>query len=61
MSDENIPKDVEITFFVPDLRKAGGEYVAKRGVVTKVDNNRKRVVIDDESKPVLKQILYSAT
>ena len=48
MSDVNTTKAVEITCFVPDLRKEGGEYVSKKGVVTKVDNNRKIVVIDDE-------------
>ena len=49
MSDENVPKDVEITFFVPDSRKEGGEYVSKKGVVTKVDNNKKIVIVDNES------------
>ena len=49
ISDENVPKDVEITFFVPNLRKEGGEYVSKKGVVTKVDNNRKIVIVDNES------------
>ena len=38
-----------ITFFVPDSRREGGEYVSKKGVVTKVDNNRKIVIVDNES------------
>ena len=49
ISDKNMPKDVEISYFVPDSRKEGGEYVSKNGVVTKVDNNRKIVIVDNES------------
>ena len=41
----NIP-DVSITYFVPDERKAGGEYVKRIGTVTKVDSYKKTVLLD---------------
>ena len=49
MSDKKMLKDVEISYFVPDSRKEGGEYVSKKGAVTKVDNNRKIIIVDNES------------
>lgn len=44
-SKENIP-NVKITYFVPDTRKEGGEYVTRIGTVTKVDSYKKTVLLD---------------
>ena len=44
---ETAPK-VNITYYVPDLRKDGGEYVTRAGTVEKVDSNKRIVVLNGE-------------
>lgn len=44
---ETAPK-VSITYYVPDLRKDGGEYVKRTGTVEKVDSNKRIVVLNGE-------------
>ena len=44
---ETAPK-VSITYYVPDLRKDGGEYVTRAGKVEKVDSNKRIVVLNGE-------------
>ena len=39
--------EVEITYFQPDLRKAGGAYLQKRGRVKKLDAYLRAVVFTD--------------
>lgn len=46
---ENGDKKIIITYFVPDLRKEGGEYVTKSGFVLKVDEVRKELCLDDNT------------
>ena len=46
---ENGDKKIIITYFVPDLRKEGGEYVTKSGFVLKVDEVRKELYLDDNT------------
>ncbi|MGN0378582.1 MAG: hypothetical protein ACI4EU_03235 [Butyrivibrio sp.] len=38
---------VSFTYFVPDDRKSGGEYVTLSGNVRKIDDNRRCVIMDD--------------
>lgn len=38
--------EVEIVYFVPDERKAGGMYVSVRGRIGKIDRNLHRIVMD---------------
>ena len=38
---------VGITYFVPDKKKSGGAYVTKKGIVIKVREYEKDVVMDD--------------
>ena len=45
---ENPERKVTITYFIPDTKKEGGEYVARTGTVRKVDSDKKIVVIDNE-------------
>lgn len=40
-------EEVSITYFVPDKKKSGGAYVIKKGVVIKVREYEKDVVMDD--------------
>ena len=44
-SDEQ--EEVSITYFVPDEKKSGGAYVTKMGIVLKVREYEKDVVMDD--------------
>ena len=38
---------VEITYFVPDNRKSGGEYVTATGCVRRVDDHNREIVFAD--------------
>lgn len=38
---------VEITYFVPDERKAGGSYVTVTGIVKKIDEYKHRIVMEN--------------
>ena len=40
-------EEVSIKYFVPDKKKSGGAYVIKKGVVIKVREYEKDVVMDD--------------
>ena len=41
---------MSITYFVPDKKKSGGAYIAKRGIVLKVREYEKDIVMDDGSE-----------
>ena len=41
---------VEIEYFVPDKTKAGGEYVFKSGIVVKIQQVQKMLVLGDGTK-----------
>lgn len=38
---------VSLTYFLPDERKAGGEYVTRSGVVKKVDDFQRSILLED--------------
>ena len=40
-------EEVSITYFVPDKRKSGGAYITKKGIVLKVREYEKDVVMED--------------
>ena len=40
-------EEVSITYFVPDKKKSGGAYITKKGIVLKVREYEKDVVMDD--------------
>lgn len=46
---ERLPEKpvVEITYFMPDERKAGGSYVTVTGVVKKIDEYEHRIVMEN--------------
>ena len=47
LNNSNSDEEVTITYFVPDKRKSGGAYIIKRGIVLKVREYEKDVVMDD--------------
>jgi hypothetical protein len=44
--------DVQITYFLPDKRKSGGEYVTATGCIEKIDEFERMVVIQGKCVPV---------
>ena len=49
--------EVEITYFKPDERKAGGEYVSVTGAVKKVDDFERLITMQDGSKIPMDDVL----
>ena len=49
--------EVEITYFKPDERKAGGKYVSAVGVVRKVDDFERRITMQDGAKIPMDDVL----
>lgn len=43
----SLKPSVEITYFVPDDRKDGGKYVSITGKVTKIDEYRQKIILED--------------
>lgn len=45
----NIDKkvEVEVTYFLPDMRKSGGSCTMKKGVIKKLDLYKRRVIFED--------------
>ena len=50
----------ELTWFVPDARKAGGEYVTRRVRVKKIDANAQRVIALDGTEIAMEKIIAAA-
>ena len=48
---------VEITYFEPDARKAGGEYVSVIGAVKKVDDFERLITMQDGTKIPMDDVL----
>ena len=49
--------EIEITYFKPDGRKAGGEYVSVTGAVKKVDDFERLITMQDGTKIPMDDIL----
>lgn len=47
LSNSDVDEEVSITYFVPDKKKSGGAYITKRGIVLKVREYEKDVVMED--------------
>ena len=50
-------EEVGITYFVPDKRKSGGTYITKKGVVLKVREYEKDVVMEDGTEIPIDDII----
>ena len=49
--------EVEITYFKPDERKAGGAYVTATGAVKKIDDFERRITMQDGAKIPMDDVL----
>ena len=47
INNSDADEEVSITYFVPDKKKSGGAYITKRGIVLKVREYEKDIIIDD--------------
>ncbi len=50
-------EEVSITYFVPDKKKSGGAYTTKKGIVLKIREYEKDVVMDDGSEIPIDDII----
>lgn len=57
LNNSNIDEEVSITYFVPDKKKSGGAYITKRGIVLKVREYEKDVVMDDGTEITIDNIM----
>ncbi len=48
---------VEVTYFRPDARKSGGVYLTDRGIIKKLDNVEKVVIMDNGVKIPMEYIV----
>ena len=48
--------EIRVIYFVPDKRKSGGSYKTKIGIVKKIDEYQKILVLEDGSKIPLEDI-----
>lgn len=52
----NKPK-VTITFFIPDIKKSGGEYVTIIGNLRRIDEYNKLLILEDKKKIPIEEII----
>lgn len=49
--------EITITYFVPDLKKDGGEYIEAKGIVKKIDIYSQKIIFTDGLKVSIDDIL----
>jgi hypothetical protein len=49
--------EVSITYFMPDKKKSGGEYITVAGCVRKIDEHERTVIMQDATKIPIDDIL----
>jgi hypothetical protein len=56
---ENLDKrpEISVTYFVPDRKKAGGEYVTAPGIAKKIDDYRRLVILWDGTSIPIDEII----
>ena len=54
----NVNPNITFTYFIEDLKKSGGKYVEKNGVVRKIDWIEQYVQFMDKTKISINNILY---
>lgn len=55
--NDNEAEEVQIIYFVPDKRKAGGAYITKKGIVVKVREYEKDIVMEDGTEIPIDDII----
>ena len=57
LNNSESDEEVCITYFVPDKKKSGGAYITKKGIVLKIREYEKDVVMDDGSEIPIDDII----
>lgn len=52
---------VSITYFVPDVKKSGGDYVTVTGCVKRIDENKRQVILTDGTRIPVDEIIEIET
>lgn len=53
----NIKQKIFVTYFVPDMKKSGGEYVSKEGNVRKLDEYRQLIILEDKTEIPIEEVI----
>lgn len=53
----DVMPEVIITYFVPDLRKKGGEYVTVTGKVKKIDEMKHLIILENKKEIPIQEII----
>lgn len=48
---------ISITYFLPDLKKDGGEYVKVKGNVKKIDEYNQLIILEDKTEIPIEEII----
>ena len=46
-----------ITYFIPDIRKSGGEYVTATGVIKKIDEYKQILILEEQKEIPIHEII----
>jgi len=57
LNNSESDEEVCITYFLPDKKKSGGAYITKKGIVLKIREYEKDVVMDDGSEIPIDDII----
>ena len=57
INNSDADEEVSITYFVTDKKKSGGAYITKRGIVLKVREYEKDIVMDDGTEIPIDDII----
>lgn len=50
-------KEITITYFVKDLKKQGGKYISKTGIIRKIDLYNNNIIFKDKTKINIENII----
>lgn len=48
---------VTFTYFIPDLKKEGGKYVTAKGIVKKINEYKKMIILEDKTEIPIREII----
>ena len=48
---------VEITYFIPDVKKDGGKYITEKGIVKRIDYINRFIKFTDNKKIILDDVI----
>lgn len=48
---------VTFTYFIPDLQKKGGKYVTVTGIVKKINEYKKMIILEDKTEIPIREII----